>query len=69
MPDIDTEVKKLSLKKGDILVIQRTFNYVDWSRVLQDAARVAGIDFSVPYVFVDDINDLSVIRLEDIKNV
>lgn len=70
MPDIDTEIKKLSLKKGDILVIQKSFNtYTDWIKILTDAARVAGIDFNVPFVFVDDINDLAVIRLEDIKHV
>lgn len=70
MPDIDTEIKKLSLKKGDILVIQRTNRYADdWVRILTDAGREAGIDFSVPFVFVDDINNLAVIRLEDIKYV
>lgn len=65
-----TEIKKLSLKKGDILVIQRGFNTpADWSEILTEAGRAAGIDFSVPYVFVDSIKDLAVIRLEDIKNV
>lgn len=69
MKILDTEVKKLSLKKGDILVIERSFNYTDWNQALTEAGRAAGIDFSVPYVFVDDINNLAVIRLEDIKNV
>ena len=67
--NINTEVKKLSLKKGDILVIQRSFNHTDWQSMLQHAGKEAGIDFNVPYVFVDNIKDLAVIRLEDIKNV
>lgn len=68
MPDIDTEIKKLSLKKGDILVIKRTYSHNDWITILSQAAKVAGITFGVPFVFVDDMDDLSIIRLEDIKN-
>jgi hypothetical protein len=56
------EVKKLTLQRGDILVVQKGFVEVDWPKALAFAAKEAGIDFSVPVIFVDNINDLAVVR-------
>ncbi len=58
------QVKKLSLQKGDILVIQRGFaTATDWNKILSDAAKEAGIDFSVPVVFVDNIEEIAIVRM------
>lgn len=58
------QVKKLSLQKGDILVIERTFNTpADWSKTLHNAAKTAGIDFEVPVIFVDSIDEIAVVRM------
>jgi hypothetical protein len=60
----NAKVKSLSLQKGDILVIQRSFNTPNnWEKLLSDAGRVAGINFNVPVVFVDDIDEIAVVRL------
>ena len=55
----------LSLKKGDMLVIEKGFGHINWQQVFSDAARIANIDFDVPIVFVDDIEGIKVLRLED----
>lgn len=62
------EIKKLSLKRGDIVVVERSFNSNTLAEALQTAGRDAGIDFSVPIVFVDDIDSLKVIRFDGDKN-
>lgn len=58
-----TEIKKLSLHKGDILVIERGFGSALWQEALRDAGRTAGIDFDVPVVYVDDIDKIAVVRM------
>lgn len=58
------EIKKLSLKKGDILVVQKGFNaQPNWEKTLQEVAKTAGVDFSVPVIFVDSIDEIAVVRL------
>lgn len=60
------EVRKLSLKKGDILVIQRNYcTNANWESMLAESGRAAGIDFNVPIVFVDNIDDIAVLRKEE----
>lgn len=60
------EVRKLSLKKGDILVIQRNYcTNANWVSMLAESGRAAGIDFNVPIVFVDNIDDIAVLRKEE----
>lgn len=63
------EVRKLSLKKGDILVIQRNYctnaNWVEMLADLTESGRAAGIDFNVPIVLVDNIDDIAVLRKEE----
>lgn len=63
MSKLGTEIKKLSLRRGDILVIQRSFNSIDWMKLLQDAGKEAGIDFNVPIVYVDNIDELAIVRM------
>jgi hypothetical protein len=60
-----TEIKKLKLEKGDILVVQRSYctGTPYWMEALRDAGREAGVNFNVPIVFVDDINEVAVIRM------
>lgn len=58
------KTKALSLRKGDILVIQRGFNAPpDWSSILQQAGKEAGIDFTVPVIFVDSLDEIGVVRM------
>lgn len=55
----EQQVKSLRLQKGDILVVKRTHNAPrDWQAI----GKAAGIDFDVPIIFVDDLDDISVRR-------
>ena len=62
---LNATIKSLSLKKGDILVIQRDYatSTPQWRAALQDAGKIAGISFSVPIVLVDDIDSIAVVRM------
>ncbi len=58
------QVKKLSLQKGDILVVERGFNEpIKWSELLKTAGKESGVTFKVPVVFVDSIEGIAVIRM------
>jgi len=56
------ENRVLRLQRGDILVVKRTYGIVDWVDILRKAGQRAGVDFDVPVVFVDDLDDLEVVR-------
>ncbi len=62
---LNATIKSLSLKKGDILVIQRDYatSTPQWLAALKDAGKIAGISFSVPIVLVDDIDSIAVVRM------
>ncbi len=58
------QIKKLSLQRGDILVIQKGFNTMpNWNKILSEAAKEAGINFSVPVVLVESIDEIAVVRM------
>jgi hypothetical protein len=65
MSELETQIRKLSLQKGDILVIQKSLNFNSnyWLESVIEAGKAAGIDFSVPIVFVDNIDEIAVIKL------
>ncbi len=56
-------VRKLSLKRGDILVVQRGFDGTDsLFTALATAAKESGIDFDVPVLFVENIREIAIFR-------
>lgn len=58
------KIKSLSLRKGDILVVEKSFTSPStWMEALQNAGKTAGIDFNVPIVYVDDISKIAVVRM------
>jgi hypothetical protein len=62
MSKLETQIRKLSLQKGDILIVEKGYTNSDWVRLLQEAGKAAGVDFNVPIVFVDDVDCLRVVR-------
>jgi hypothetical protein len=62
------DIRRLRLRKGDILVIERQMGYVAWPEILANAAKEAGIDFSVPVVFVDNVDSFAIVRHEGEKD-
>ena len=59
---LSDHIKSLSLKKGDILVVSRRYAGLTmiWIDQFQKAGKVAGIDFEVPIIFVDELSDIEV---------
>jgi len=59
---LSDHIKSLSLKKGDMLVVTRQYagRIFTWEDHLQKAAKIAGIDFEVPIIFVDELSDIEV---------
>jgi len=59
---LSDHIKSLSLKKGDMLVVTRRYagRIFTWQDHLQKAAKIAGIDFDVPIIFVDELSDIQV---------
>lgn len=66
---METEIRKLSLKKGDILIVERSFvDAHQWMKALSSAAKTAGVDFEIPVLFVDDIDSIKIIRHDGDRN-
>lgn len=64
------KIKKLSLRKGDILVVERSFNSPStWMDAMRDAGKEAGINFNVPIVYVDSIDGIAVVRMGENTDV
>ncbi len=64
MRNLKTQIRKLSLQKGDILVIEKSFTANErWMEAVREAGKTASIDFNVPIVFVDSINGIAIVRM------
>jgi len=61
---LSDHIKSLSLKKGDILVVTRKYSgaTLTWMEHISQAGRLAGIDFEVPILVVDDLDDIQIRR-------
>lgn len=64
---LKTRMEALSLKEGDILLVERGDSPKQQLDAIMQAGRVAGLtSLNIPIVFVDNINGY---KVEDIKNV
>lgn len=60
-------MEALSLKEGDILLVERADDPKQQLDAIMQAGRAAGLtSLNIPIVFVDDINGY---KVEDIKNI
>lgn len=56
-------ITKLDLKPGDILLVERSFELGD--NIIQrfnDAAKLVGMGFDVPIIFVNKIDGIAILR-------
>lgn len=54
------KLKRLRLRKGDILLVKKTFDNLRESERLVAAGRSLNLGFDVPIVFVEKLNDYKV---------
>jgi hypothetical protein len=62
-------IRRLRLKPGDILLIRRDFYMSQKSEAIQNAGRLAKINFSLPFVYYDEKNDFRRMPFEELEQI